>query len=117
MLNEKNAKAFHELDDSALAQTTGGYLQVSQWRNYAATTLVPMIVAQLNSADNIDKAILNRVYSTIQGTMVPGASVVGAIGQLSSDYYANRATIHSPAVRQTLDSVVSMASNYLAANA
>lgn len=117
MSNEKNTKAFQELEDNALEQTVGGYLHVSQWRNYAATTLIPMINSQLGSADAVDRTILNRVYSIIQGTMVPGASVVGAIGQLQSDYYTSRSNIHSDAVRSVLDRVVSLASNYMAVNA
>ena len=117
MLNEKNTNNFQKMEDSDLEGAVGGYLQVSQWRSYASTNLVPLITAQLGSADNVDKAILNRVYSAIQGTMIPGASVAGAISQLSGDYYANRGNIHSDAVRQALDTVVNLASSYLAANA
>lgn len=117
MLNEKNTKDYQKMEDSALEGAVGGYLQVSQWRSYASTNLIPLITAQLNTADNVDKAILNRVYSAIQGTMIPGASVAGAISQLSGDYYANRGNIHSDSVRQALDTVVNLASNYLAANA
>ena len=117
MSNEKNTNNFQEMDDNALAQTVGGYLHVSQWRSYVSTTLIPMLSGQLASADAVDRVILNRVYSTLQGTMVPGASVVGAIGQLRSDYYMSRSNIHSDAVRNVLDRVINMASNYLAANA
>ena len=117
MLNEKNTNNFQKMEDSDLEGAVGGYLQVSRWRSYASTNLVPLITAQLGSADNVDKAILNRVYSAIQGTMIPGASVAGAISQLSGDYYANRGNIHSDAVRQALDTVVNLASSYLAANA
>lgn len=117
MMNDNNTKNFQPLEDGALEQATGGYLQVSQWRNYVSANIVPLLTAQLAVADNIDRAILNRVYSTFQGTMVPGASVVGAIQQMTSDYYMSRSNIHSDAVRQTLDSVVSMAGSYLAANA
>lgn len=117
MLNEKNTNGFQNLDDSTLEGAVGGYLQVSQWRSYVSTDLIPLITAQLSGADNVDRAILNRVYSAIQGTMIPGASVVGAIEQLSSDYYMSRSGIHSDAVRQALDSVVSLASSYLADHA
>lgn len=117
MLNEKNNKDFQKMEDSDLEKAVGGYLQVSQWRSYASTDLIPLITAQLSGADNVDKAILNRVYSAIQGTMIPGASVVSAIDQLYSDYYANRGNIHSDAVRQALDTVVDRANNYLSTHA
>ena len=117
MLNRKNTNGFEKVEDSDLARTVGGYLQVSQWRSYASTDLIPLITAQLTGADNVDKAILNRVYSAIQGTMIPGASVVSAIEQLHSDYYANRGNIHSDTVRQALDTVVDRASNYLSTHA
>ena len=117
MLNRKNTNGFEKVEDCDLARTVGGYLQVSQWRSYASTDLIPLITAQLTGADNVDKAILNRVYSAIQGTMIPGASVVSAIEQLYSDYYANRGNIHSDAVRQALDTVVDRASNYLSTHA
>lgn len=117
MPNEKHIHGFQTLEDDTLANATGGYLQVSQWRSYASTNLIPQITAYLSGADNVDRAILNRVYSVIQGTMIPGASVVGAIQQMSSDYYMSRSSIHSDAIRHSLDNVVNLASSYLAANA
>lgn len=117
MLNEKNNKDFQKMEDSDLEQAVGGYLQVSQWRNYASTDLIPLITAQLGSADNVDKAILNKVYSAIQGTMVPGASVVGAMEALYADYYVNCTNIHSDSVRQALDTVLTRIRNYLSTNA
>ena len=117
MTNETNMKGFQAIEDSTLEQVSGGYLQVSQWRSYVSTDLIPLITAQLATADTVDNTILNQVYSALQGTMIPGASVAGAIEQLSSDYYLSRSSIHSDAVRQALDSVVSLASNYMAENA
>lgn len=87
MLNEKNNKDFQKMEDSDLEKAVGGYLQVSQWRSYASTDLIP------------------------------GASVVSAIDQLYSDCYANRGNIHSDAVRQALDTVVDRANNYLSTHA
>lgn len=113
----KNENGFVKMNDVALEHAVGGYLQVSQWRNYVSMNLIPLITAQLTTADNVDSAILNRVYSAIQGTMIPGASVSSAIEQLSSDYYLNRANIHSDAVRQALDDVISLATSYLDTNA
>ena len=117
MLNEKTNKQFQKLEDGDLEKAVGGYLQVSQWRSYASTDLIPLITAQLSSANNIDKAILNKVYSAIQGTMIPGASVVGAMEELCSEYYTNCANIRSDSVRQALDTVVSRIQNYMATNA
>lgn len=117
MLNKKNSNDFQKIEDSELEKAVGGYLQVSQWRSYASTDLIPLITAQLSTADNIDKAILNKVYSAIQGTMIPGASVAGAMETLDADYSANCANIHSDSVRQALDTVLSRIRNYLAENA
>ena len=36
MLNEKNTNNFQKMEDSDLEGAVGGYLQVSQWRSYAA---------------------------------------------------------------------------------
>lgn len=117
MRNEKDNKHFQQVEDSELEQAVGGYLRVSQWRGYASTDLIPLITAQLSGANNVDKAILNKVYSAIQGTMIPGASVAGAMEELCGEYYANRANIRSDSVRQALDTVVSRIQNYMAANA
>lgn len=117
MLNEKNTKDFHKIEDSELEKAVGGYLQVSEWRSYASTDLIPLITAQLTGADNVDKAILNKVYSAIQGTMIPGASVVGAMEELYADYYVNCTNIHSDSVRQALDTVLERISTYLGENA
>lgn len=118
MLNEKNNKDFQKMEDNDLEQVVGGYLQVSRWRDYATTDLLPLIIVQQGSADNNDKAILDKVYSAIQSTMVPGASVVDPMDQLYADYYyVNRTNIRSDSVRQTLDTVLTRISNYLSANA
>lgn len=118
MNHEKNAGGITELDESVLEKVSGGYLQVSKWRAYATQNILPALILQRDAADASDQRILDRFYSTIQGTLVSGASVVAPIQNLRSDYYNNsRSTVHSASVRQTLDNAINMACSYLAANA
>ena len=114
----KNAQGVTELNEGVLEKVSGGYLQVSKWREYATQNILPSLILQRDTADASDKTILDRFYSTIQGTLVPGASVVAPIKNLRSEYYnSTRSTVHSASVRQTLDNAINMACNYLDANA
>lgn len=118
MNQEKNAEGITELNESVLENVSGGYLQVSKWIAYATQNILPALILQRDTADASDQRILDRFYSTIQGTMVSGASVAAPIQNLRSDYYSNsRSTVHSASVRQTLDNAINMACSYLAANA
>lgn len=118
MNHEKNAEGITELNESVLEKITGGYLQVSKWRVYATENILPALLLQRNAADASDQRVLDMFYSTIQGTMVPGASVVEPIQNLRSDYYNSiRSAVHSASVLQTLDNAIIMACSFLAANA
>ena len=103
-----------KLTDNDLEKATGGYLQVSQWREYV-TGLVTRITTQMAVADDNDKTILNGVYSAIMGTMIPGAAISDTVTTARSNYYAStRASIHSTSVRDLLDDILDGASDYLA---
>ena len=103
-----------KLNDKDLEKATGGYLQVSQWREYV-TGLVTRITTQMAVADDNDKTILNGVYSAIMGTMIPGAAISDTVTTARSNYYAStRASIHSTSVRDLLDDILDGASDYLA---
>lgn len=118
MIHETNGKGIAELQDSVLEGVSGGYLQVSQWRAYATQNILPALLMQRNAADASDQGILDRVYNTIQETLVPGADVSAPIQNLRNDYYNSiRSTVHSDSVRMALDNAINMACSYLAANA
>ena len=105
-----------KLNDKDLEKATGGYLQVSQWREYV-TTIVTRLTTQMAVADDNDKSVLNGVYSTLMGTMIPGAAISDSIATARNNYYAStRSTLHSTSVRDLLDDVLDGASEYLANN-
>lgn len=118
MNQKKNMEGFTELSENVLEKVSGGYLQVSQWRAYASQSILPPLFSQRNTADASDQMIIDRFYSTIQSTMVPGASVVVPIQSLRSDYYTSlRSAVHSATVRQALDDAINLSCGYLAAYA
>lgn len=118
MNNEKHSQTINELQDSVLDQVSGGYLEVSKWRQYATQNILPPLILQKDTADASDKIILDKVYNTIQGTLVPGASVVAPIQNLRSEYHSSiRSGVHSASVRQTLDNAINMSCSYLDSHA
>lgn len=118
MNHEKKVAGITELNESVLEKVSGGYLQVSKWREYATQNILPPLILQREIADASDQRIVDRFYSTIQGTLVPGASVVAPIQNLRNEYYySTRSTVHSASVRQTLDNAINMACSYLDAHA
>lgn len=115
---EKHSENITELHESVLDQVSGGYLEVSKWRQYATQNILPPLILQKDTADASDKIILDRVYNTIQGTLVPGASVVAPIQNLRSQYFGSfRSGVHSASVRQTLDNAINMSCSYLDSHA
>lgn len=111
-------KGIAELADSALDSVAGGYLQVSKWRTYATNNILPVLLQAKYSADASDQIILDNVYNTIQGTLIPGADVCAPVYNLRNEYFNSiRNGVHSASVRSTLDSALNSACGYLDANA
>ena len=107
-------KGFAPLNEDVMEQVTGGYLQVSQWRNYVGQSILPPLLAQYGAADASDQQVIDRVHGVIQSTMIPGAEVCSAIYGLRAEYQSSlRANVHSSAVRQTLDDAINLACDYL----
>lgn len=111
-------KGFVELNDCALDSVAGGYLQVSKWRTYATNNILPVILQAKNSADASDQIILDTIYNTIQGTLIPGADVCVPVRNLRDTFLNSTCYgVHSASVRSTLESALNSACSYLDENA
>lgn len=107
-------KMFTALNDDALDQVTGGYLEVSKWRNYVAETVAPAIFALSSAASDNDKTIINTVYGVFQGTAIPGAAISSTIQNLWNDFTLTyRDRLESQDVKTKLGQIISDAKDYL----
>lgn len=70
------------LDDEALEDAAGGYLQVSKWVQYVSGSIVPPLYNLASSANGNDKSIIDGIISTLRSTTVPGAAVAQPVKNL-----------------------------------
>lgn len=102
------------LTDEMLGEVTGGFLSVSQWVNYLSTQVMPVLNGLMNGASGNDRAILNTIYGTLQGTAIPGASVASPVINLWATYNTvYRPSLQSSTIQATLDQVLYSAKQYI----
>lgn len=111
-MEQKNM--FTAMNDDALEQVTGGYLQASKWRDYVAETVAPAIFALSIGASDNDKNIINTVYSVFQGTAIPNAAIAVPIQNLWNDFTLTyRDRLDSQDIKTKLGQIISDAKDYL----
>lgn len=114
-MDQKNG--FAAMEDEALNQVVGGYLEVSKWRMYVTDSVVPSLNKLMLNASANDKAVINSVFSVFQGTLVPGASVAVPIQKLWNDFNQTyRDRLESQNIKSVLGQVIYDAKDYINRN-
>lgn len=106
------------ITDDMLGEVTGGYLHVTQWGQFLSNQVMPVLNGLMGGASGNDRTILNTIYGTLQGTMVPGAAVASTVYNLWANYNAvYRPTLQSNKIQVTLDQTLYSARQYIETNA
>lgn len=102
------------LNDDQLADTVGGYLQVSQWTQFLSQSIIPSLDNLAARATGSDRAAVQNYIATLRATCIPGAAVAEPVRSMWSNYNASgRNAIQDPGIRASLDQLLGSAYQYI----
>lgn len=109
---------FNAVSDEMLENVAGGYLQVSKWRDFSSTQVMPVLNGLMRSASENDKVIINQVCGILQATTIPGADVAQPVKSLWINYNNSlRPRLQSENVKTAMDQALYSAKMYIDQNA
>ena len=102
------------LDDEALEDAAGGYLQVLKWVQYVSGSILPPLYNLASSANGNDKSIIDGIISTLRSTTVPGAAVAQPVKNLW--YSFNSSAFQDSRIRDQVSGLLQSAYQYIVSN-
>lgn len=111
-------KQFSAVDDEILGNVSGGFLQVSKWRDYVSSQIIPALNGLMSNASSADQSVIRIACTTLQSTMILNADVAEPVRMLWSNYNTiYRSQLQSDTVRATMDNMLYSAKLYIDQNA